>query len=82
MIAIHPIAPSASVEVKRINMAGQWAPVASDWSHGVLLENVQSCIVFAKECVDCKGIYLQSHSTVRGTLSEYKPVRGGIQKLI
>lgn len=44
--------------------------------------NVQSCIVFVKECVDCKGIYLQSHSTVGIILDENKPVWGGFQQCI
>lgn len=73
MIAIHPISPCASVEVKRINVTGQWETAASDWLHSVLLVNVQSCIVFAKEYVT-NSIYLQSHSTVRIVLDEYKPV--------
>lgn len=75
--------PCASVEVKRINVTGQWETAAPDWSHSVLfLVNVQSCIVLAKECVDCNGIYLQSQSIVGIILDEYKPVWGGFQKYI
>lgn len=74
MIAIHPISPCASVEVKRINVTGQWDTAASDWSHSGLFVNAQSCIVFVKECVDLKGSYLQTHSTVGITLDEYRPV--------
>ncbi len=58
-MAIHPVFPCASVEVKRIDVTGLWETAASDWSHSVLLVSVQSCIVFAKECVGCSC--LQSH---------------------
>lgn len=75
-----PFSPCASVEVKRINVTGLWETAASDWPHSVLLVNVQSCIVFAKECVDYNGIYLPSHSTVGIILDEYKPAWGGFQK--
>lgn len=79
VIAIHPISPCASVEVKRINVTGQWETAASDWLHSGLFMNVQSCIVFARACVNFKGIYLQSHSTAGDTPDEYKPVCGGFQ---
>lgn len=82
LIAIHPFSSCASVEVKRINVTGQWDATACDWSHRVLLVSVQSGIVFAKECVDCKRIYLQSRSTVGIILDEYKPVWGWFQILI
>lgn len=76
MIAVHPISPCASVEVKRIDVTGEWETAAPDWSHSVFLVNVQSCIVFAKKMsvLDCNAVYLQSHSTVGIILDESKPV--------
>lgn len=70
MTAIRPISPCASVEVKRINVTGQWETGGIE----SVLVNVQSCIVFAKGCVDCKSIYLQARRAVGIIQDEYKQV--------
>lgn len=51
---------------------GFWLVAQWMYSHALCLQK--------SVCVDCKGIYLKSHSTVGIILDENKPVWGGFQK--
>lgn len=74
VIAIHPVCPCTSVEVKRIKVTGQWETAACDWARRVPSPDVQSRIVLAKEFIRTVP------ETVRIILQRHKQVWGAFQK--
>lgn len=65
VIVMHPICPFASIDVKRINMAGIFLLIRFFYW-------VYSRALCLQKSVPCKWVYMQSHRTAGSTTDEYK----------
>lgn len=62
---MHPICPFASIDMKRINMAGIFLLIRFFYW-------VYSRALCLQKSVPCKWVYMQSHHTAGSTTDEYK----------